>query len=64
MTRKLDEEKVMVVAESDEVEDGEYDTNYKKVSTKYLNNLWLRILGLDETIEVPKSARYARERMS
>jgi uncharacterized protein YhaN len=64
MTRKLDEEKVMVVAESDEVEDGEYDTNYKKVSTKYLNDLWLRILGLDETIEVPKSARYARERMS
>ena len=25
---------------------------------------WLRIIGLDETIEVPKTARHARERMS
>ena len=64
MTRKLDEEKVTVVAESEEVENGEYDTNYKRISTRYLNDLWLRIIGLDETIEVPKSARYARERMS
>ncbi len=64
MTRKLDEEKVTVVAESEEVENGEYDTNYKRTSTRYLNDLWLRIIGLDETIEVPKSARYARERMS
>ena len=38
MSRKLDEEKVTVVAESDEVEDGEYDTNYKKVSAHYLND--------------------------
>lgn len=64
MTRKLDEEKVTVVAESEEVENGEYDTNYKRISTRYLNDLWLRIIGLNETIEVPKSARYARERMS
>lgn len=64
MSRKLDEEKVTVVAESEEVEDGEYDTNYKKTSLHYLNDLWLRIIGLDETIEVPKTARYARERMS
>ena len=64
MSRKLDEEKVTVVAESEEVEDGEYATNYKKKSIHYLNDLWLRIIGLDETIEVPKTARYARERMS
>lgn len=64
ISRKLDEEKVTVVAESKEVEDGEYDTNYKKVSLHYLNDLWLRIIGLDETIKVPKTARYARERMS
>ena len=64
ISRKLDEEKVTVVAESKEVEDGEYDTNYKKASLHYLNDLWLRIIGLDETIEVPKTARYARERMS
>lgn len=64
LSRKLDEEKVTVVAESDEVEDGEYDTNYKKTSLHYLNDLWLRIIGLDETIEVPKTARYAREGMS
>ena len=64
ISRKLDKEKVTVVAESKEVEDGEYDTNYKKASLHYLNDLWLRIIGLDETIEVPKTARYARERMS
>lgn len=64
MTRKLDEERVTVVAESEEIEDGEYNTNYKKNSIHYLNDLWLRIIGLDETIEVPKTARYARERMS
>ena len=65
MTRKLGAEVVTVTAESEEVEDGEYDTNYKrKTSTKYLNDLWLRILGLDETIEVPKNAHYARERLS
>lgn len=64
ISRKLDEEKVTVVAESKEVEDGEYDTNYKKASLHYLNDLWLRIIGLDETIKVPKTARYARERMS
>lgn len=65
MSRKLDEEVVTVNAESEEVEDGEYDTNYtRKTSPRYLNDLWLRIIGLDETIEVPKTARYARERMS
>ena len=64
MTRKLDEETVTVTSESDEVDNGEYDTNYKKDNSRYLNDLWLRIIGLDETIEVPKTARYARERMS
>ena len=64
ISRKLDEERVTVVAESEEIEDGEYNTNYKKKCTHYLNDLWLRIIGLDETIEIPKSARYARERIS
>lgn len=64
ISRKLDEEKVTVTAESTEVDDGEYDTNYKKDNSRYLNDLWLRIIGLNETIEVPKTARYARERMS
>jgi hypothetical protein len=65
ISRKLDEEVVTVAAESDEIEDGEYATNYKKeTSPRYLNDLWLRIIGLNETIEVPKTARYARERMS
>ena len=64
MSRKLDEEFVTVNAESDEIDNGDYATNYKKQSTRYLNDLWLRVIGLDETIEVPKSARYARERIS
>ena len=65
ISRKLDEKFVTVTAESDKVEDGEYATNYeKKTSLRYLNDLWLRIIGLNETIEIPKTARYARERMS
>lgn len=65
ISRKLDEKFVTVAAESDKVEDGEYATNYeKKTSLRYLNDLWLRIIGLNETIEIPKTARYARERMS
>ncbi len=64
MCRKLDEAVVHVESTNEEVENGDYATDYKKVSAHYLNDLWLRILGLDETIEVPKSAHYARERMS
>lgn len=64
MTRKLDEQIVTVVSDSEEVENGEYATDYRKNSLRYLNDLWLRILGLDETIEVPKNAYYGRERMS
>lgn len=65
ISRKLDEEVVTVTAESQEIENGKYATNYKKeISPRYLNDLWLRIIGLNETIEVPKTARYARERMS
>ncbi len=52
ISRKLDEEKVTVEAENEEVENGEYDTNYKKDNSRYLNDLWLRIIGLNETIEV------------
>lgn len=43
---------------------GIYETNYKGKGPLYLNDLWLRIIGLNETISVPKSARYARERIS
>jgi hypothetical protein len=55
---------VRVSADNDEVEDGNYDTNYQGKGYLYLNDLWVRILGLNETIEVPKNARYARERIS
>ena len=65
ISRTIDAEKAIVIAESDEVEDGEYYTNYATQNgQRYLNDLWLRIIGLDKTIEVPKSARYARERLS
>ena len=64
ISRKLSEEAVTVTAESDDVANGEYATNYNKKALRYLNDLWLQILGLDETIEVPKNARYGRARMS
>lgn len=64
ITRKLGEEFAYVSSESNELEDGNYDTNYKKENTRYLNDVWLRIIGLENTIKVPSSSRYARERIS
>lgn len=64
LTRKLDENTVTVTSNNKEVDNGEYATSYQKSSLQYLNDLWLRILGLDETIKVPKNACYGRERMS
>lgn len=64
MTRKLDDQIVTIVSDNEAVENGEYSTDYRKKNVRYLNDLWLRILGLDETIEVPKNAYYSRERMS
>lgn len=62
--RKLNETQAEVACTHPEVEDGVYDTNYQGKGPLYLNDLWLRIIGLNETIRVPKSARYARERIS
>lgn len=62
--RKLGKNVAEVECSNEDVENGEYDTNYQGKGPLYLNDLWMRILGLDETIEVPKSARYARERIS
>lgn len=62
--RKLNETQAEVKCTHPEVEDGVYDTNYQGKGSLYLNDLWLRIIGLNETIRVPKSARYARERIS
>lgn len=64
MTRKLDDQIVTIVSDNEAVENGEYSTDYRKKNVRYLNDLWLRILGLDETIEVPQNAYYSRERMS
>lgn len=64
ITRKLDEMFAYVEADSDAVENGAYGTNYQQEGTLFLNDLWIRIIGLDETIFVPKSSRYARERIS
>lgn len=64
ITRKFDETQAYVSSENQEVVNGRYDTNYQGNGPLYLNELWLQIIGLDEVIEVPKSARYARERIS
>jgi len=64
ITRKLDEKKATVFSENGNVQNGDYDTNYQGKGPLYLNDLWIRIIGMDETIEVPTSSRYARERIS
>lgn len=65
MVRQYGDNVVSVFSDNDEVEDGEYATSYEKENLPhYLNDLWIKILGLNETIKVPSSARYARERIS
>ena len=64
ISQKLDETSAHVTSDNPEVEDGDYETNYSTKKPRYLNDLWIHIIGLDETIEVPSSARYARERIS
>ena len=63
-TRKLDSPFVHVTSDNDQVQNGDYATDYQTNSVLYLNDLWMNILGLEKVVEVPKSARYARERMS
>ena len=46
------------------MQNGDYATDYQTNSVLYLNDLWMNILGLEKVVQVPKSARYARERMS
>ncbi len=64
INRKLNETVATVTCNHEEVQNGQYYTNYQGDGPLYLNDLWIRILGLNETIEIPKSARYARERIS
>lgn len=63
-TRELDSPYVHVESDNDQITNGDYATDYQTSSVLYLNDLWMNILGLEKVIEVPKSARYARERMS
>lgn len=62
--RELDSPYVHVESDNNQITNGDYATDYQTSSVLYLNDLWMNILGLDKVIEVPKSARYARERMS
>ena len=62
--RRLNDNQAEVICEHPDVVNGIYETNYKGKGPLYLNDLWLRIIGLNETINIPKSARYARERIS
>ena len=64
INRKLNEMFATVTCNHEEVQNGRYYTNYQGEGPLYLNDLWIRILGLNETIEVPKNTRYARERIS
>lgn len=64
ISRKLGEKAAYVTAESPEVEDGDYITDYRNAGDRYLNDLWLRIIGMEKTIRIPKNSRYSRVRMS
>ncbi len=59
----MNDNQAEVICAHPDVVNGIYETNYKGKGPLYLNDLWLRIIGFNETISVPKSARYARERI-
>lgn len=62
--RKLNEKYAKVSCTNSKVKDGYYYTSYQGKGPLYLNDLWLRIIGVKETIEVPKNSRYERVRIS
>lgn len=64
LSRKLDEPYVHVSSDNEMVKNGDYATSYQTAGVLFLNDLWMNILGLDETISVPKNTYYARERIS
>lgn len=62
--RELNSNEAEVECDNEKIRNGIYLTNYKKKGNLYLNDLWIRIIGLDETIKVPKNKNYERERIS
>lgn len=62
--RKLNDNQTEVICVCPDAVNGTYETNYKGKGPLYLDDLWLRIISLNEIISVPKSARHARERIS
>ena len=62
--RKLNEKYAKVLSTNSKIKEGYYYTSYQGKGPLYLNDLWLRIIGVKETIEVPKNSRYERVRIS
>lgn len=62
--RKLNEKYAKVSCTNSKVKEGYYYTSYQGKGPMYLNDLWLRIIGVKEIIEVPKNSRYERVRIS
>lgn len=62
--RNIGASKATVIADSPDIPDGEYETDLRKTSAFYLNNLWLRILGVEEDVKVPKNDKYERATLS
>lgn len=62
--REIGSSKADVTSSSPLICDGEYETDYRKAASFYLNELWLRIMGIDEEVMIPKNENYERERLS
>lgn len=62
--REIGSSKAEVTSPSPSIIDGEYETDYRKKASLYLNELWLRIIGIDEEVMIPKNENYERERLS
>lgn len=64
ITRGVGEKVATVLCDDPSIESGEYATDYRLKRPRYLNDLWLRIIGINETISIPKNKDYERERLS
>jgi len=65
ISRKLGKNIVNVVTESDSIDGGDYDIEYKKDGNKrpVLNELWLKLIGINKLPMIISNQDFARQRL-
>lgn len=65
LERQLREKTVSITSSSSEIQNGSYYTkNGKKVNALFLNDFWLKLIGIDKPILIPKNENFERQILS